>query len=104
MERARGSVQLARLRPSAPVECFACLVDRRHRDSQSRTLWSPVTRIGLIRRGSLVQSTTVCGEPGCRCQAFLPDGRTRSSRRLQPVDVLGLDVSDPRERLLESLA
>lgn len=41
--------------------------ERRYRELQSK-----IARIGFIRRGSLVQRSTVCGKPGCRCQGTPP--------------------------------
>ena len=41
-------------------------------ERQYRALTARLAEIGFISAGSLVERTTSCGKPGCRCQADPP--------------------------------
>lgn len=86
-------------------------------EEKYRALASELTTVGFISPGSLVSRTTLCGKPGCRCQANPPQrhgpyfqwsravsGRTVSRRLSEEEAALYREWIDNRRRLEAILA
>jgi len=86
-------------------------------EDRYRALAAELAGIGFLSAGSVVERTTVCGKPGCRCQADPPQrhgpyfqwsravaGKTISRRLSEEEAALYREWIDNRRRLQTILA